>query len=54
MFKISEGEFDAQARFFSRSQSFRQMTTRKHYPGIHGVAVLINGDEKARATFELN
>ncbi|WP_370279632.1 DNA alkylation repair protein [Pontibacterium sp.] len=54
VFKISEGGFDEQARFFSRSQSFRQMTTRKHYPGIHGVAVLINGEEKARATFELN
>lgn len=53
VFKISEGEFDGQAREFSRSQSFRQMTTRKHYPGVHGLAVLINGEEKACATFEL-
>ncbi|MDI3326799.1 DNA alkylation repair protein [Pontibacterium granulatum] len=53
IFKISEGEFDGRERLFGRSQSFRQMTTRKHYPGVHGVAVLINGEEKARATFEL-
>lgn len=53
VFKISEGEFDGQAREFSRSQSFRQMTTRKHYPGVHGVAVLINGEEKACTTFKL-
>lgn len=53
VFKITEGEFEHPSRAFSRNQSFRQMTTRKHYPGVHGLVVLINGEEKARTTFNL-
>lgn len=37
----------------SRKHSFRQMTTRKHYPGLHSVSVLVNGKEKGRVDFEL-
>ena len=36
-----------------KSQSFRPITTRKYYPGAHGLAILVNGRELARAEFEL-
>ncbi len=53
VFKISEGDFDDVAKGFERQQSFRQMTTRKHYPGEHRLTVLINGEEKAAVSFEV-
>jgi hypothetical protein len=32
-----------QAATFSRKLSFRQMTTRKHRPGVHKLDVLVSG-----------
>ncbi len=37
-----------------RSQMIRDFTTRKHRAGTHRVEVLINGEVKARAEFELS
>ncbi|MGB0468830.1 MAG: DNA alkylation repair protein, partial [Pontibacterium sp.] len=53
LFQLSEGDFSGVCREFSRSQSFRQMSTRKHYAGLHRLAILVNGEEKALASFEL-
>ena len=36
-----------------RRQSFRNMTTRVHYPGTHTLTILINGEAYATATFEV-
>jgi 3-methyladenine DNA glycosylase AlkC len=36
-----------------RSQSIKDFTTRKHYPGRHVVDVIINGDKLASACFDL-
>jgi 3-methyladenine DNA glycosylase AlkC len=36
-----------------RSQTIRNFTTRKHYPGRHVVDVMINGDKIASACFDL-
>jgi 3-methyladenine DNA glycosylase AlkC len=36
-----------------RRQSFRDLTTRKHYPGAHVLEVLLNGVVAGRADFEL-
>jgi hypothetical protein len=33
------------------SQSFADMTTRKHYPGAHRIHVLINGKPLAELDF---
>lgn len=38
---------------FSKTHSFKTVTTRKHYPGIHRIEVMINGVKKAEAEFTL-
>ncbi|MFC7063737.1 DNA alkylation repair protein [Halobacillus seohaensis] len=48
--KVSKGD----RKYYSRHQSFRNMTTRKHYPGTHTLSIIINGVEKASCDFELN
>jgi len=35
----------------TRKQSFKNMTTRKHYPGLHRLSIRINGQEKAAQNF---
>ncbi len=37
----------------SRTHSFRDLTIRKHFPGLHTLAVVINGKERARREFRL-
>ncbi|BFM17127.1 DNA alkylation repair protein [Maricurvus nonylphenolicus] len=53
VFKVAEGQYNASNLSFQRRQSFRPMTTRKHYPGTHRVALLVNGVELALEEFEL-
>ncbi|OLP67015.1 hypothetical protein BACPU_03740 [Bacillus pumilus] len=54
VFKITEFETDsALHREFVRSQSFQDMTTRKHYEGIHTLTIIINGIPKASVDFEV-
>jgi hypothetical protein len=53
VFKISEGIYSEPFRTVSSKQRFRQMTTRKHYPGKHWLTIKVNGVEKARKMFEL-
>lgn len=36
-----------------RKLSFQDLSTRKHYPGIHRLSVLVNGIEAASANFQL-
>jgi 3-methyladenine DNA glycosylase AlkC len=38
----------------SRTQSFKDMTTRKHYPGEHKLGVLVNGNVSGEKSFFLN
>ncbi|WMJ87091.1 DNA alkylation repair protein [Anaerocolumna sp. MB42-C2] len=38
----------------SRKHSFADLTTRSHYPGIHQIVLLINGQEAAKTTLTLN
>ena len=37
----------------ARKHRFRDFTTRKHYPGVHRLAVLVNGVERATKTVRL-
>lgn len=53
VFKVAEGQYDNSTLAFQRRQSFRPMTTRKHYPGMHRIALLVNGVELAIEEFEL-
>jgi 3-methyladenine DNA glycosylase AlkC len=53
VFMITEKEFSPGKHSIFKKQSFKERTTRKHYPGGHGIKILVNGIEKASAKFEL-
>ena len=54
VFKISEKKYVPGVHEISRKQSFSDKSTRKHYPGNHEIAIIINGIEKARIGFNLS
>jgi 3-methyladenine DNA glycosylase AlkC len=52
VFKISERLFEPSMReTIRRRQTFKDMTTRKHYAGEHTLSVIVNGVEMAPARF---
>lgn len=53
VFKITEKDYDSGTYSISKKQSFQEQTTRKHYPGTHQISIIVNGEEKAKALFEL-
>lgn len=54
IFQIKEGEYKKERLTLTRKHSFRQMTTRKHYPGKHHLAIIVNGQEVHSTSFTLN
>ncbi|KHO12479.1 hypothetical protein OA78_1594 [Latilactobacillus curvatus] len=36
-----------------RQINFKDLTTRKHYPGLHQVALIVNGQAVAKTEFEV-
>jgi len=53
VFKITENTYTPGEHSFTRRHSFADMSTRKHHPGKHDIAIIVNGVEKARATLRL-
>ncbi len=54
VFKWLDRSFDrATNEIVSKKHSFKKITTRKYYPGIHTVEVMVNGIKKAEIEFEL-
>ncbi|WP_369764742.1 DNA alkylation repair protein [Flavobacterium sp. WC2429] len=54
VFKISERLFEPkQSSDINRKQSFKLITTRKFYVGQQKLSIIINGEEKDSAAFEL-
>lgn len=54
VFKLTELELAPQAtRTLAKSISLKEMTTRKHYPGVHRIELLINGVVSTLGEFEL-
>lgn len=51
LFKITEHNFDHAERQYMRTHHFKDLTTRKHYPGKHRLSVIINGKELATTDF---
>ena len=43
VFQIKEGTYQTGVFSVQKSHGFRQMTTRKHYPGKHRLYIIING-----------
>lgn len=54
VFKISEFAMaPRQVMAFAKNQRFTDFTTRKHYPGRHKIAILVNGIEQQSALFDV-
>lgn len=54
VFKISEREIEPDKVYkINRKQSFKVITTRKFYVGIHQLSIIINGQESQIKNFEL-
>jgi hypothetical protein len=53
VFKITENDYNPGIHTISRKHSFADMSTRKHYPGTHHVAIIVNGVEMGKVSFEL-
>lgn len=55
VFQIEEREFSPnETKVYERKQSFQQMTTRTHSPGIHKLEIIVNGETKAKAEFKVS
>ncbi|MCK5346120.1 MAG: DNA alkylation repair protein, partial [Candidatus Heimdallarchaeota archaeon] len=53
VFQIKEAEFEPGINKISRKRSLADHSTRKHYPGIHRIAIIANGVEKASTEFKV-
>jgi 3-methyladenine DNA glycosylase AlkC len=53
VFQITEKTFQPGEYPIARKHSFADMSTRKHHPGKHELAIVVNGVEKARAGLRL-
>lgn len=54
IFKITSTKIEEnEQKTYRRRQSFRNMTTRKHYPGKHVLSIIVNGVEKASCEFDV-
>ncbi|MGB5792915.1 DNA alkylation repair protein [Poseidonibacter sp.] len=51
VFMISQNEIKSASKKFVKKQSFKNMTTRKHYLGKHFISILINGEEFIKKEF---
>ena len=54
IFQISEPAFKENGkRSYTKTHSFADTSTRKHYPGIHSVTLIVNGTERGTLEFEV-
>ncbi|KHF40611.1 DNA alkylation repair protein [Halalkalibacter okhensis] len=54
VFKITETKLlSQQAKEYSKKHSFKDLSTRIHYQGVHTITIIINGTAKASLDFEV-
>lgn len=54
VFKWLDRQFDSAAKeTVSKKHSFKKISTRKYYPGIHKLEIMVNGIKKSEIEFEL-
>lgn len=54
VFRISELTFrNSGKRSYTKTHSFADSSTRKHYPGTHSVTLIVNGAERGTLNFEV-
>jgi len=51
VFKISEGNYSESVREISKKHSFREISTRRYYPGKHALSIIVNGEILAKKSF---
>jgi len=55
IFQISEISLKAnEKKFYTKKHSLADVSTRKHYPGIHSITLIVNGLERGTLDFNLN
>ncbi len=54
VFQIKEGDMAPGRHRVERKLSLKDLSTRKHHPGTHGLAIVVNGVPKAEASFDLS
>jgi len=55
IFQISEVTFKAnETKTYTKSHSFADLSTRKHYAGTHSIILIVNGTERGTLDFELS
>ena len=54
IFQISEISLKGKTKkAYSKKHSFEELSTRKHYPGLHSITLIVNGAERGTLDFEL-
>jgi 3-methyladenine DNA glycosylase AlkC len=53
IFQFGERILDPGEHTFTKTHSFVDRSTRKHYPGEHRITIIVNGVAKASVSFEL-
>jgi hypothetical protein len=54
IFKLSEVLLKGnEKKQYTRKHSFADLSTRKHYPGMHSITLVVNGIERGTLDFEL-
>jgi 3-methyladenine DNA glycosylase AlkC len=53
VFKLSESNYSVTQKSFSKSISFKPLTTRRYYAGTHQIRLILNGEVVHRASFEV-
>lgn len=54
IFKISETRMAVdQKKLYTRKHAFKDLSTRKHYPGSHSITLIVNGVELDTLEFEV-
>lgn len=54
IFMITQNNFKENSKRFSKKQSFKDMTTRKHMRGEHSLSIVINGVKITQKSFIVN
>lgn len=53
VFKIAEGDYQTAHKEFEKHHSFKSLTTRKYYPGVHQIDLMVNGRVVKSGSFRL-
>lgn len=54
VFQISESNIKKnETKHYDKIHSFKDLSTRTHYPGIHSISLIVNGVEKEKKSFEV-